>query len=282
MCKRGLLLFIALATLICPLLAWADLVMGVFPRRPAKATMAAFTPLVQRMEEALGEPVKLRVYKNFSTFWQAVETGKVDIVHYNQYHYLLSKKFGYEVIAANVEFDSPDIAGAITVRKDSGINKVEDLRGKTILFGGGRKAMGSFIATTAILKKHGLKAGEDYTVKFAKNPPSAVIGVYSRGADAAGSGDVFLKKGGMKGAIDFSEIKVLEKSDRFIHLPWAVKTDISSKKRKLIQKVLISLQDTVGGASILKTAKVNRFQPVIDSDFNKVREIVEYAIGQKL
>ncbi len=48
------------------------------------------------------------------------------------------------------------------VRKDSGINKVEDLKGKVIGTNGGGSAID--VAQRAMLKKHGLEANRDYTL----------------------------------------------------------------------------------------------------------------------
>jgi NitT/TauT family transport system substrate-binding protein len=48
------------------------------------------------------------------------------------------------------------------VRKDSGINKVEDLKGKVIGTNGAGSAVD--VATRAMLKKHGLEANRDYTL----------------------------------------------------------------------------------------------------------------------
>jgi len=281
--KKWWLLYITLLTsVLSPLNAWADLVMGVFPRRPTSATVKFFTPLAKTLGAGIGEPVKLQVYKNFPSFWKAVEAGKIDIVHYNQYHYLLSKKFGYEVIVVNSEFGTDKISGTLYIRKDSGISSVEDLKGKTILFGGGKKAMASYIAPTAILKKHGLKAGDDYIVKFAKDPPSAVIGVFNKSTDAAGAGNVILKTGIMQKTIDINDVVMLENSDIFIHLPWAVKNTIPAATRDKIKQIMLTLTDSDKGKTVLDAAKVDKFSPANDSDFDKVREIVKYALGETL
>ena len=121
--------------------------------------MSAFKPLAEHLSKVLGEEVKIVAPKDFKEFWKGVQSNQYDIVHFNQYHYIKShKELGYNVIAANEEFGSSTIAGAIAVRSDSGINSVADLKGKTILFGGGKMAMTSYIATTAMLKKAGLNA----------------------------------------------------------------------------------------------------------------------------
>ena len=261
--------------------ALADLTMGVFPRRPVAKTHKFFKPLAEKLSQEMGEPVKLVVAKNFKEFWKGAKNGTYDLVHYNQYHYLLShKEKGYKVIAVNEEFGSNSIAGSLSVRKDSDINSVNDLKGKTILFGGGKKAMGSYIAPTAALQNAGLVAGKDYTVKFSKNPPSAVIGVYNKAADAAGAGNVILKVKGVTKKIDSSQMKILVESEKFIHLAWAVKGDMPQAKADKIQSIMTSLKSSA--PAVLKAAKVTNFVKAADSDFTKVREIVKSVTGEAL
>jgi phosphonate transport system substrate-binding protein len=272
-------IFTALSWL--PSVVLADITMGVFPRRPAAVTAKAFQPLADHLSQALGEKVELVIPKDFKAFWKGVESKKFDLVHYNQYHYIKShKELGYNVIATSEEFGSKQIAGALAVRKDSGVNTVADLKGKAILFGGGKKAMGSYIAPTAILKKAGLEAGKDYKVAFAKNPPSAVVGAFHKAADASGSGNVILKIKAVTKQIDTSEMKILAESEPFIHLSWAVKDGFPQDKTQKIQAAMAALINTDEGKKILKAAKVTSFHAASDADYAKVREITKFAIGE--
>ena len=75
-----------------PSIVCADVVMGVFPRRPAAATVAAFKPLAAHLSKVLGEKVIIVAPKNFKAFWKGVKKGQFDLVHYNQYHYIKSHK----------------------------------------------------------------------------------------------------------------------------------------------------------------------------------------------
>jgi len=269
-------------TLLGSAQAIADVTLGVFPRRPVAATHKAFKPLAEHLSKQLGEPVRLVIPKNFKAFWDGVQKKQFDIVHYNQYHYIKSHKdLAYQVIVANEEFGNKQIAGALTVRKDSGIKSVADLKGKTILFGGGKKAMGSYIAPTAILKTAGLTAGQDYKVKFAKNPPSAVIGVYNNAATASGSGNVILRIKAVTKKINTDDVRILAESEPFTQLPWAVKGDMAEAKAKKIQDIMIQLKNSDQGKAILKAAKVTGFYAVTDADYAKVREITKFAVGEK-
>lgn len=260
--------------------AIADINLGVFPRRSVAVTHTAFKPLAEKLSAELGEPVNLIVPKDFAAFWKGVEQQQYDLVHLNQYHYLLGhKQFGYQVIAINEEGGKTDIAGALTVRNDSGIENVADLKGKSILFGGGKKAMGSYIAVIKILHDAGLTP-DDYKAQFAKNPPSAVIGVFNKAADAAGSGDVVPKLDAVTKKIDASQMKSLAVGERFIQLPWAVKGDMAADKVTQIQAIMTSLKSQA--PEVLKAAKVSNFVAATDADFGKVREIVKSVTGENL
>jgi phosphonate transport system substrate-binding protein len=222
------------------------------------------------------------VPKDFNEFWSELQQNKYDLVHCNQYHYIKShKELGYRVIAANHEFGSGNIVGALSVRTDSGINSIADLKGKTILFGGGKNALVSYIAPTAVLKKAGLEAGRDYKVEFSKNPPSAVIGVYNRAADASGAGNEVLKIKAVSEKIDVNQMKILAESEPVAHIPWAVKKNMPDALAKKIQEAMVNLVNSPSGAAILKAAFVDKFIPVTDSDYDKAREITKFAIGEE-
>lgn len=269
-----------LVTLSCAE-AFAEIKMGVFPRRSVEATQKAFQPLAEHLSKQLGEKVTLIVPESFKAFWKGVKKNEFDLVHYNQYHYIRShKELGYRVIAANEEFGNKEISGAISVRKDSGINSIADLKGKLILFGGGRKAMGSYIAPTAMLKKAGLVAGKDYLVNFASNPPSAVVGVYNNGAGAAGAGNIVLNLKATTKKINVEDMKIIAESESFTHLPWAVNAKMSNQLADKIQNVMTNLKNSDQGKAVLKSAKVTDFYVVTDKDFNKVREITKFALEE--
>ncbi|MGD8567650.1 MAG: phosphate/phosphite/phosphonate ABC transporter substrate-binding protein [Gammaproteobacteria bacterium] len=275
-------IFGAVLCLLSSAQAVADITMGIFPRRPIAVTHKAFKPLAEHLSRQLGEPVHLVIPKSFKAFWKGVEQKKFDLVHFNQYHYIKShKEYGYKVIVANEEFGNKQIAGALSVRKDSGIRSVKDLKGKTILFGGGRKAMGSYIAPTAILKTAGLVADRDYKVNFAKNPPSAVIGVYNNAAQASGSGNVILRINAVTKKINANDVKILAESEPYAQLPWAVKGTMPEAKANKIRDAMINLKKSPEGQAILKNAKVTAFYAVNDDDYAKVREITKFAIGEE-
>ena len=253
--------------------------LGVFPRRNIKITYKLFTPLAQSLSQQLGREVILETTKSYQEFWRNVQQRRYDIVHFNQYHYILShQSYGYDVVAANKELNSSTIAGSLIVRKDSGINQISDLKGKTILFGGGRRAMQSYISATWLLRKGGLQAG-DYIEKFAVNPPNTIISTFFKRADASGSGDAVMRLDNVRKRIEISQLKFLAKTEQMVHLPWALKNDLPSDMKVKIQSILTSLDTTIEGQKILRNARLNALLPVVDSDYNKHRKIITDVYG---
>jgi len=255
------------------------IILGVFPRRNTKLTFKLFTPIANYLTTALGREVKLSTAKNFQQFWRGVEARRYDIVHFNQYHYIISKiLYDYQVILKNEEFSNSTIAGAITVRKDSGINTLQDLKNKTVLFGGGKMAMQSYIAAKWLLQEAGLNDG-DYIEKIAINPPNAILSTFNRQADAAGSGDVILQLKSVKKQIDVSKMKILERTQQLTHLPWAVKGDMNPILKEQIQEALIELQKSTAGKSILNSALLTALLPTSDEEYDQHRKIITDVYG---
>lgn len=251
------------------------LVIGIFPRRNPEATFKLFNPMADYLSQQLGREVRIDTRSNFGDFWKQVEAGSYDVVHYNQNHYIQAKeKFGHEVIVRNKEMGSDLIGGAIFVKKDSGIKSIQDLKGKEVVFGGGKGAMQSYIIATYLLREGGLCAG-DYKEKFATNPPNAIKAVYFGQTLASGAGDVVAKLPVVAKAIDTSKITMLAQSERYAHLPWAVRGDMDPTLREQITTLLTSLADTPEGQEILKKAKLNALVSAVDADYDPHRQIIK-------
>lgn len=257
-----------------------DLIMGVFPRLNASDTVTRYSPLAAHLSERLGRKVTLVTSRDFDSFWRGVEDQRYDIVQYNQFHYIRSAKT-YQVIAHNKEFGKSTIAGVLYVRKDSNITSVGQLRGRTVLFGGGEDAMIGYIAPMYMLLKAGLKKG-DFKSSFAVNPINSVIGVHRKQADAAGSGDGAVEQPALKAAIDTNELTVLAVSEQLLHLPWAVSRTMQPSVRDAVQSILVDLENSEAGRSVLKTAVLTGIGKAQDKDYDPHRNMVRAITGASI
>jgi len=256
------------------------LVVGIFPRRNRSVTEEIFSSLIQYVQDKLDRPLILKVPSSFHEFWKGVQQDKFDLVHYNQYHYIVSHKtIGHQVILRNYEFGGDTISAAIVVREDSGINSIADLKGKEILFGGGPRAMQSYIFARYLLENKNLVVG-DYERNFVVNPPNAIYAVYYGKADAAGIGDKVLQLDMVKNHIDMNKIRVLVRGKQLPQLPWAVKGDMDPQLKTKIIQILSTMQHTPAGLKALNKAKLEKLVVTEDSDYNQHRKIVRSVLGE--
>jgi len=270
------------ALLLSPLAnADGDLVMGVFPRRDAIETTRMFTPLAQHLTQVLGRTVRIETAKDFDSFWQGVTQKRYDLVHFNQYDYAKShKEYSYQVILKNVEFGADTIAGALLVNKDSGINSLADLKGKKIVFGGGRTAFLAYIVNTHVLRKAGLRSG-DYVEEFAKSPPNAVLATYFGQASAGGAGTGVLEQPLIKSKIDVTKMKYLVTSEPYANLPWAVRGDMPVERRQRIQSALADLSSSAEGRDILAKAALTGLVAATNAEYDAARRIIREVLNEK-
>jgi phosphonate transport system substrate-binding protein len=248
---------------------------GIFPRRDAAVTAKLFRPLADYLEEQMKRPVELELSPSFDIFLERLKTRRYDLVHLNQFDYINAHEhFGYIALVQNEEFGEKTIRGAIYVRRDSGIQRLEQLRGRKILFGGGPRAMMSYIVPTYLLQQAGLEAG-DYQESYATNPPNAVLATYLRQADAGGAGEVVQRLPIVSSKINIDELAVIAVSEPLPHLPWAVKQELDNDLKARITRLMLGLKESQRGRDILRQARLSAFNPVSDRDYDSHREIID-------
>ncbi len=278
------LVYLMLASTVLPFTAsHAEdaLLLGMFPRHNPIETTRMYRPLAKYLSKHLGRKVQLVTPKNFPIFWQNVTNKQFDIVNFNQFHYVKShKEIGYEVFAVIEELGESTITGSIIVRKDSGINTVQDLIGKHIIFGGGKKAMQSYIYATYLLMEQGLNPG-DYTYSIARTPPNAIFATYFKQASAGGIGDKVLSLPAVTQKIDTSQIRFLVKGNQYPHLPWAFNNRLPLPLKQQIAELMFNLKNSTEGEKILTKANLSGFVKATDQDFDPHRAIIYKVLGEQ-
>lgn len=280
--RLALLIAAALSCVPAPVQAEGEpLLIGVFPRRPSLQTQEMFQPLATELARQLERPVRLEVPADFPAFWQAVSAGRYHLVQYNPYHYVRSRKeFGYRVLAMNEEFGDTHIRAALWIRKDSGVQSAEDLKGRKVIFGGGRKAMISYIVATDLLRKAGLQ-DDDYISQFTVNPTHAMMAVYYRQGIAAGLNLNAPKQALLSAKIDFEEMRPLLVAPPLAMHPWAVASHVDARLEARIRAALLGLNDSAAGQEALAKADLTGLAAATDADYEPHREIIARVLNEQ-
>ena len=108
-------------------------VVGIHPLHNPKRLFEVYSPIIKHIEAQIpGTTFKLEASRNYDEFDKKLYSGHFDFAMPNPYQTVRSLKHGYRVFGKMGDDD--DFRGIILVRKDSGIQKVTDLKGKKVAY----------------------------------------------------------------------------------------------------------------------------------------------------
>ncbi|MEE9174597.1 MAG: phosphate/phosphite/phosphonate ABC transporter substrate-binding protein [Thermodesulfobacteriota bacterium] len=143
------------------------LVLAFIPQENPEKLIGDIEIIIEYLQKEMGIAVKGYVTQDHAAAVEALRNGEADISFMGGLPYVLAHEIiGAEVILSEVYRGSPTYRARIFVLRDSGIEKVEDLKGKSIAFADPISESG-FIYPLEIMVEAGLlKRGDDPKVVF--------------------------------------------------------------------------------------------------------------------
>ncbi len=258
--------------------ALAEIRFGMLPRLSAMELHTMFSPLTEYLTRETGEKVSLVIPKDFEAFKEAVKAGQMELGFANSLIYIqLKKDANIEPLALSSEAKSGNrFRGIIIARKDSTINRLQDLKGKKLIFVDKNSAAG-YIFQMLLLSKAGLDVSKDFTtLPFAKKHDNVTMAVFSKAADAGGIREDDLDK--MKDKVDLSQIRVVGYTDYFPNWPVFATAKLDKAAGAKIKAALLKLKpNDPASEKILAAAHLTGFGSVTDKDYDELRKAAKVA-----
>lgn len=197
-------------------------------------TKADFEPIFGAIHRAYGLHFTLRVGQSYGAVVEAMVNDKVDIAFFGPVTFHQAKQKGVaELLAVAVTKGQSSYYSGIFVRKDSGMKKITDLKGKAVAFGD-VNSTSSFNYPVAMILAGGLDPVKDLSKIYLTGSHANALSALAAGkADAACAAfDSFEKAVGNK-QINPEEFIVLAKSEPIPYPPLAMhkKLDPALKKK---------------------------------------------------
>jgi phosphonate transport system substrate-binding protein len=130
------------------------LILAVHPYLTREEIISRFTPLADYIGRSIGQPLEVRVGRDYSEHIDAIGTGTVDIAYMGPASYVkLVDKYGKVPLLARQEVEGqPFLIGEIIVRQDSPLQTLADLKGKHFAFGDPDSTMGTVVPERMLLQ----------------------------------------------------------------------------------------------------------------------------------
>jgi len=182
-CRRRLI-GLALAAVLAPRLAFSSppptLRIGLMPYLPTDRLIATHQGLRRFFESSFGRPAALTVGPDAARFLQRTLAGEYDLILSGPPAAWAGYRTG---VTVPIAVSTRPLIFYVVVRKDSPIQSLADLRGKTV----GSRPPETFAPRVfaEMLRPHGLKAGVDVNLRFDNVPYNYLMSLKHGKLDAA-------------------------------------------------------------------------------------------------
>jgi len=150
------------------------------PSMEADKIIVSGQKIADYLSQKTGYHFKVAVPTSYAAVIEAMGTKETDVAWLATFGYILAhEKFGAEVALTTVRKGLEKYRGQFIARTESGIEKLEDIEGKTIAYTDAASTSG-YMYPSATLQKNGIKPAKYF---FAGGHPQVVLSVYEGTAD---------------------------------------------------------------------------------------------------
>ena len=238
------------------------LIMGLSPIANSEKLIEDTAPLHKMLGDEIGRPVEGFIATNYIGVVEALGTGTIDFALIPPFAYILAnKKNGTEALLTSInKHDEPGYYSVLLVRTDSGIEKVEDLKGKKVAFVDPSSTSG-YIFPAVILKDHGIDIEKDITYQFAGGHDKALQLLVNGDVDAIGTYEDAITKFAKEFPEVTEKVKVLQKSDLIPGITLVVSSKVDDATKQKIKDAFLKVTSTQEGQDLtLKLFGIKGFE----------------------
>lgn len=253
---------------------------AVLPCSDVEMTFKKFHPLITYLKQQTGFDVEIMVPRDDAEFEWAIKNGDIDFALQDFHTYIrLARLYKKDaLIRALTREGETSQRGAIIVRKDSSINTIKDLRGKTVMFGPKLSAT-KWIAAKEVFKENGIDIDKD--LRAYQNGgccEDIAFNVYLKAVDAGIVCDHFFEEHSEDRnelGIDAKQLVVIGRTKSVPTRVFTARKELSDSIVTSINQALLSLnKKNPEHGKILYPAELGGFQKAEDKDYDKIRSLL--------
>lgn len=234
-----------------------------------------YSPIIRYLSEETGYKIRLVSALSYNSYFYTLEANQVDIAFQNPLAYvILHKTRGAYPLVRTIEFYGSDkYRGMIITHKESGIEKIEELKGKKVAVAS-RKALGGYLSQALLCQENGIDDVEkELSIVLMRTQDDVIFSVYRQKVDAGFVREDALRE--VRGRIDLEKIKFVEYTD---YSPtWCVaafrntKPEVAEKIKNALLKLDVKIPKQ---RDILEAMGATSFIEAKDLDYKVVRDMM--------
>ncbi len=252
---------------------------GFVPAEDAQQVMQNAQPLVEILHKELNMEIQPFVATDYTGIVEALRVNKLDVAFLAPASYVLAKnEANIKVVLKSERKGIPYYYAAIITRADSGIRRLEDLRGKTFAFGDSLSTTGH-VFPRKMFKERGIDPVRDFKqILYSGGHDATVLAVLNGKVDAgatyANSPDsedtAWMRY--LKNPEDVKKIRAIAFSEPIPADNLVISGSLDDALAKKIVAIFLELSRDPQGKKMLRDLyQIDGFVTATDKDYDSVR-----------
>lgn len=247
---------------------------GLIPADDAAEMLRNYQPVVDYLEEKLGVEIELQVTVDYTAAIEAMRNKHLEMAWFGPFSYILAaEEAGAEALVNGVRRDTgkSTYRTVFVTRADSGLETLDDLKGRTFAFVDPASTSGNLIPRK-ILMENGIDPDNDFsTMVYAGTHNGVELAVKNGTVDAGADSDTSYYRMVNEEQIDPEVNVIIYESEPIPGSPIVVRGDLPQDLKDSIQQALIDMdQQTI--YQVKGWGNIEKYVKVADSDYDIIRE----------
>lgn len=234
-----------------------------------------YKPLVHFLKESLGAEVKYIPVTDYGAAVQALAAGKVDFAWLGAFTHVQARNMADVEPLCMREVDR-NFKSVFVTAADSGIEKVEDLRGKTFAFGSKSSTSGHLMPRHFITTEFQLDPDRDFDGSpVFSGSHDATIRMVESGRVAAGAANMLVwERLVREKKVDTDKIRVFWTTPGYVDYVWTARKALPAEVRQKFANAFLALDaGKEADAQVLGLQDAKKFVKASPGDFDAVEKV---------
>ena len=276
-CGLAIVLALGAACLdVTPPAAQTPLTLALTPSRDPTALKEAGDAFARAITQVSGVPIKAIVASDYAGVIEALRSKRVDLAFVHPVGYVLAnREAGCRILVRDIWQGKTAYTARFYVRKDHGIRRVEDLRGKTVAFVDPASSSG-YIYPMVLLMKQGLVRDRDprsffKEALFTGTHEAALQSVLRGRVDAAASFDKAPELH-IKDPALIAQLGFVGETPEIPEAGICARPDLPAEPLARVKRALLSIKAPEYSALLKEIYGIDGFIEADDRDYQPVRD----------
>lgn len=238
-----------------------------------------FEPLGRYLEARLGLKVEWTPVTDYAAAVEALVNRKVDLAWFGGFTFVqASVRSGGKVVPLVQREEDERFHSVFIASAQSGIRRLEDLKGRTLSFGSASSTSGHLMPRSFLLAAKVNPDADLKRVSFSGAHDATIAAVAGGKVDAGALNISVWEKFVADKKVDTDQVKVFFTTPPYYDYNWTVHADLPADLRAKLQQAFLALDAaTPQGREILGLQRATRFVPTKAENYAGIRAAAENA-----